>query len=316
MQKLFIDFEPNGKVILNEEQSRHISKSLRMKIGDMLTLSCGNGRDYGCIIDAIDSKSVTLSVCYEQANSCEPTVKVKLYQGVPKGDKLEDIIQQMVGSHNRVINEAEPIADTRLSDGSRVNVVLPPVALNGPVISIRKFPKNPILMKQMITGGSVSQECADFLKILVRAGYNIFISGGTGSGKTTFLNALSEFIPKNERVITIEDSAELQIRGIANLVRMETRKAGPEGTLAITIRELIRTALRMRPDRIIVGEIRGAECLDMLQAMNTGHLVRASYRRCCQSLHMIIRQRTNARKQEESVCSSMQNIYRQVSLPV
>ena len=186
-------------------------------------------------------------------------------------EKLEDIIQQMVGSHNRVINEAEPIADTRLSDGSRVNVVLPPVALNGPVISIRKFPKNPILMKQMITGGSVSQECADFLKILVRAGYNIFISGGTGSGKTTFLNALSEFIPKNERVITIEDSAELQIRGIANLVRMETRKAGPEGTLAITIRELIRTALRMRPDRIIVGEIRGAECLDMLQAMNTGH---------------------------------------------
>ena len=186
-------------------------------------------------------------------------------------EKLEDIIQQMVGSHNRVINEAEPIADTRLSDGSRVNVVLPPVALNGPVISIRKFPKNPILMKQMITGGSVSQECADFLKILVRAGYNIFISGGTGSGKTTFLNALSEFIPKNERVITIEDSAELQIRGIANLVRMETRKAGPEGTLAITIRELIRSSLRMRPDRIIVGEIRGAECLDMLQAMNTGH---------------------------------------------
>lgn len=186
-------------------------------------------------------------------------------------EKLEDIIQQMVGSHNRVINEAEPIADTRLSDGSRVNVVLPPVALNGPVISIRKFPKNPILMKQMITGGSVSQECADFLEILVRAGYNIFISGGTGSGKTTFLNALSEFIPKNERVITIEDSAELQIRSIANLVRMETRKAGPEGTLAITIRELIRTALRMRPDRIIVGEIRGAECLDMLQAMNTGH---------------------------------------------
>ncbi len=186
-------------------------------------------------------------------------------------EKLEDIIQQMVGSHNRVINEAEPIADTRLSDGSRVNVVLPPIALNGPVISIRKFPKNPILMEQMIAGGSLSRECADFLKLLVKAGYNIFISGGTGSGKTTFLNALSEFIPKNERVITIEDSAELQIRGIANLVRMETRRAGPEGTLAITIRDLIRTALRMRPDRIIVGEIRGAECLDMLQAMNTGH---------------------------------------------
>ncbi len=186
-------------------------------------------------------------------------------------EKLEDIIQQMVSSHNRVINEAEPIADTRLPDGSRVNVVLPPVAINGPAVSIRKFPKDPILMEQMIEGQSISRECAEFLEKLVRAGYNIFISGGTGSGKTTFLNALSEFIPKHERVITIEDSAELQIQGIANLVRMETRSAGVEGTLAITIRDLIRTALRMRPDRLIVGEVRGAECLDMLQAMNTGH---------------------------------------------
>ncbi len=186
-------------------------------------------------------------------------------------EKLEDIIQQMVGSHNRVINESEPIADTRLSDGSRVNVVLPPVALEGPVVSIRKFPKHPILMEQMIEGESVSQECADFLKLLVKAGYNIFISGGTGSGKTTFLNALSEFIPKTERVITIEDSAELQIQGIPNLVRMETRSGRADGKLSVTIRDLIRTALRMRPDRIIVGEIRGAECLDMLQAMNTGH---------------------------------------------
>ena len=186
-------------------------------------------------------------------------------------EKLEDIIQQMVSSHNRVINEAEPIADTRLPDGSRVNVVLPPVAINGPAFSIRKFPKDPILMEQMIEGQSISRECAEFLEKLVRAGYNIFISGGTGSGKTTFLNALSEFIPKQERVITIEDSAELQIQGIANLVRMETRNAGVEGTLAITIRDLIRTALRMRPDRLIIGEVRGAECLDMLQAMNTGH---------------------------------------------
>ena len=186
-------------------------------------------------------------------------------------EKLEDIIQQMVSSHNRVINEAEPIADTRLPDGSRVNVVLPPVAINGPAVSIRKFPKDPILMEQMIEGQSISRECAEFLEKLVRAGYNIFISGGTGSVKTTFLNALSEFIPKQERVITIEDSAELQIQGIANLVRMETRNAGVEGTLAITIRDLIRTALRMRPDRLIIGEVRGAECLDMLQAMNTGH---------------------------------------------
>ena len=178
-------------------------------------------------------------------------------------EKLEDIIQQMVGSHNRVVNQAEPIADTRLSDGSRVNVVLPPVALEGPVVSIRKFPKHPILMEQMIAG--------EFLKTLVKAGYNIFISGGTGSGKTTFLNALSEFIPKPERIITIEDSAELQIQGIPNLVRMETRSVHADGRLSISIRDLIRTALRMRPDRIIVGEIRGAECLDMLQAMNTGH---------------------------------------------
>lgn len=186
-------------------------------------------------------------------------------------EKLEDIIQQIVGNHNRMINAAQPIADTRLADGSRVNVVLPPVALEGPVVSIRKFPKHPILMEQMITGNSISRECAEFLEKLVKAGYNIFISGGTGSGKTTFLNALSEFIPKSERVITIEDSAELQIQGVDNLVRLETRTAGAEGNLAITIRDLIRTALRMRPDRIIVGEIRGAECLDMLQAMNTGH---------------------------------------------
>ncbi len=186
-------------------------------------------------------------------------------------EKLEDIIQQMVGNHNRMVNEAKPIADTRLEDGSRVNVVLPPVALDGPVVSIRKFPKHPILMEQMVVQESISRECADFLDMLVKAGYNIFISGGTGSGKTTFLNALSEFIPKTERIITIEDSAELQLQGIANLVRLETRNEGAEGNLAISIRDLIRTALRMRPDRIIVGEIRGAECLDMLQAMNTGH---------------------------------------------
>lgn len=192
-------------------------------------------------------------------------------RGFSSQEKLEDIIQQIVGSHNRVINAAEPIADTRLADGSRVNVVLPPIALEGPVVSIRKFPKNPLLMGEMVERGSISQECASFLELLVKAGYNIFISGGTGSGKTTFLNTLSEFIPKSERVITIEDSAELQIHGVDNLVRLETRNAGAEGTLAITIRDLIRTALRMRPDRVVVGEIRGAECLDMLQAMNTGH---------------------------------------------
>ena len=167
-------------------------------------------------------------------------------------EKLEDIIQQIVGSHNRVINAAEPIADTRLADGSRVNVVLPPIALEGPVVSIRKFPRHPLRMEDLIAKGSISEECAAFLRTLVEAGYNIFISGGTGSGKTTFLNALSAFIPKSERVITIEDSAELQIRGVENLVRLETRNAGAEGTLAITVRDLIRTALRMRPEGRII----------------------------------------------------------------
>lgn len=186
-------------------------------------------------------------------------------------ERLEDIIQQMVGNNNRMINTARPIADARLEDGSRVNIVLYPIALDGPAVTIRKFPKHPLDMAEMMRMGSIGEESVRLLRSLVKAGYNIFISGGTGSGKTTFLNALSGFIPENERVITIEDSAELQLQGISNLVRLETRNAGAEGTLEITIRDLIRTALRMRPTRIIVGEIRGAECLDMLQAMNTGH---------------------------------------------
>lgn len=198
--------------------------------------------------------------------------KIHLWnQHFSSGEKLEDIIQQMVGNNNRMINTAQPIADARLADGSRVNVVLSPVALDGPVVTIRKFPRHPLGMAELLEGGSIGEECVSLLEQLVRAGYNIFISGGTGSGKTTFLNALSGFIPESERVITIEDSAELQLQGIPNLVRLETRNAGIEGNLEITIRELIRTALRMRPDRIIVGEVRGAECLDMLQAMNTGH---------------------------------------------
>ena len=185
--------------------------------------------------------------------------------------KLDDVIQQIVGAVNRVANERVPIADARLDDGSRVNVVLKPTALNGPVVTIRRFPEHPITMKDLIAFGSIDQEAAEFLKEMVRARYNIFISGGTGSGKTTFLNALSEFIPEDERIITIEDNAELQLTHIANLVRMEAREANMEGVGEISIRELIRTALRMRPDRIIVGEVRGNEAIDMLQAMNTGH---------------------------------------------
>ncbi len=185
-------------------------------------------------------------------------------------DKLLDVIQQIVAKANRVVNESSPIVDARLF-GSRVHVVLPPVALNGPILTIRRFGKTPLLIPELLRIGSVSQEICTFLEKLVIAGYNIFISGGTGSGKTTFLNALSSFIPRTERIITIEDSAELQIQGNDNLVRLETRNANVEGCKPVTIRDLIRASLRMRPDRIIVGEVRGAEAIDMLQALNTGH---------------------------------------------
>ncbi len=185
--------------------------------------------------------------------------------------KLEDVVQQIVSKSNRIINEASPIVDARLPDGSRVNIVLPPVALEGPVVTIRKFPDNPITVRKLIEIGSITEEAAGFLEKLVVAGYNIFISGGTGSGKTTFLNVLSNFIPKDERVITIEDSAELQIKSIPNLVKLEARNANVEGRNEVTIRDLIKSSLRMRPDRIIVGEVRDAAAIDMLQAMNSGH---------------------------------------------
>ena len=185
--------------------------------------------------------------------------------------RLEDIIQRIVGLAGREVNQANPICDTRLPDGSRVNVVLPPIALCGPTVTIRKFSKDPMTIEKLIRYGSITQEIADKLELLVKAKYNIFICGGTGSGKTTFLNALSNYIPKDERVITIEDSAELQIEGVENLVRMETRNANASGAGEITIRDLIKSSLRMRPERIVVGEVRGGEALDMLQAMNTGH---------------------------------------------
>lgn len=186
-------------------------------------------------------------------------------------EKLENVILNIVAKVNRTVNEANPIVDARLLDGSRVNVVLPPIALDGPTVTIRKFPENPMTVEQLIAYQSITEEVAEVLERLVKAKYNIFISGGTGSGKTTFLNALSNFIPKDERIITIEDSAELQIQGIPNLVRLETRNANMEGKGEITIRDLIKSSLRMRPERIVVGEVRGAEALDMLQAMNTGH---------------------------------------------
>lgn len=186
-------------------------------------------------------------------------------------EKLENLITQIVSKCNRRVNESSPIVDARLEDGSRVNVVMSPISIDGSVITIRKFPQNPITMDKLIQIGSISEEAAAFLKKLVVAGYNIFISGGTGSGKTTFLNALSGFIPKEERIITIEDSAELQLLEVPNLVRLETRNQNMEGCMEITIRDLIKTSLRMRPDRIIVGEVRGGEAVDLLQCLNTGH---------------------------------------------
>ena len=195
----------------------------------------------------------------------------KLDQKFESERQLEDIIQRIVGLAGREVNQANPIVDTRLPDGSRVNVVLPPIALKGPTVTIRKFSKNPMTIQKLIEYGSITPEIADVLETLVKAKYNIIICGGTGSGKTTFLNAVSNYIPHDERVITIEDSAELQIEGVENLVSLETRNANSSGVGAITIRDLIKSSLRMRPERIIVGEVRGAEALDMLQAMNTGH---------------------------------------------
>lgn len=186
-------------------------------------------------------------------------------------EKLNDVIQNIVANSNKIVNESNPIVDTRLEDGSRVNIVLPPAAVDYSILSIRKFPKEQMTMERLKSFGSIDEEQIEFLKKLVISGYNIFVSGGTGSGKTSFLNALGEFIPKDERVITIEDSAELQLKNVENIVRLEARNANLEGNNEITIRDLLKSSLRMRPDRIIVGECRGAEALEMLQAFNTGH---------------------------------------------
>lgn len=230
-------------------------------------------RGLGIIEELLEDESVTEimvnglhNVFVERKGKIE-----KINGGFMSESRLNDVIQQIVGKANKRVNESSPIVDTRLDDGSRVNVVLPPIAIDGAVVTIRKFPKDSITISDLIQWESITKEAADFLKCLVEAGYNIFVSGGTGSGKTTFLNVLSNFIPENERVITIEDSAELQLRSVENIIRMETRQANSDGSKEVTIRDLIKTSLRMRPDRIIVGEVRGGETLDMLQAMNTGH---------------------------------------------
>ncbi|HEY9062466.1 MAG TPA: CpaF family protein [Pseudobacteroides sp.] len=258
------------EIVLQKETDVYISPMEKREIVQNIFNSI---RRLDVLQPLIDDKSITEIMVNGPDNIfIERSGKVsKLETRFENSEKLENIIRNIVSAVDRTVNEAVPIVDARLHDGSRINVVLSPIALNGPIITIRKFPEKPITARQLIDLGSLTDETAELLERMVKAKYNIFISGGTGSGKTTFLNALSNFIPKDERIITIEDSAELQIKGVENIVRMETRNANTEGKGAITIRDLIKTSLRMRPERIIVGEVRGAEALDMLQAMNTGH---------------------------------------------
>ena len=254
------------------KEAREIPMTLRQR-ADLERIIFNSLRKLDILQELVDDKDVTEimvngpnEIFYEKAG------RIYEFNGhFSSEEKLEDVIQQIVGRHNRVVNQASPIVDTRLSDGSRVNIVLNPISIGGSAVSIRKFPEHPMSMEKLIDIESISPEAAGVLQSLTQAKYNIFISGGTGSGKTTFLNALSQYIPDDERIITIEDSAELQLVGAKNIVRLETRNSNTDGVTPITIRDLIRTALRMRPDRIIVGECRGAEALDMLQAMNTGH---------------------------------------------
>ena len=254
------------------KEAREIPMTLRQR-ADLERIIFNSLRKLDILQELVDDKDVTEimvngpnEIFYEKAG------RIYEFNGhFSSEEKLEDVIQQIVGRHNRVVNQASPIVDTRLSDGSRVNIVLNPISIGGSAVSIRKFPEHPMSMEKLIDIESISPEAAGVLQILTQAKYNIFISGGTGSGKTTILNALSQYIPDDERIITIEDSAELQLVGAKNIVRLETRNSNTDGVTPITIRDLIRTALRMRPDRIIVGECRGAEALDMLQAMNTGH---------------------------------------------
>ena len=257
-------------LILEEARERYVSLSRKEALRTELFNSV---RKLDVLQELIDDDSVTeIMVNGTEGIFLERDGRLYLWEKrITDKEKLEDMVQQIAGRCNRIVNESIPVADARLEDGSRVNLVLPPVALNGPVITIRRFPDNPISMERLVELKAVTEEAVFFLKQLVMAGYNIFISGGTGSGKTTFLNALSDFIPKEERIITIEDNAELQIRGVQNLVRLEARQMNTEGKHQVTIRDLIKASLRMRPDRIIVGEVRGEEALDMIQAMNTGH---------------------------------------------
>ncbi len=262
--------EKIGEIALKEIGDAYCSISQKVSIIQQVYSSI---RGFGLLDGIISDDSITEVMINGPDNIFieQDGTLFKLDKKFESQRRLEDIIQRIVGLAGREVNQATPICDTRLPDGSRVNVVLPPIALCGPTITIRKFSKTPMTIDKLISYKSLTQEIADKLELLVKSKYNIFICGGTGSGKTTFLNALTNYIPRDERVITIEDSAELQIVGIDNLVSLETRNANTSGTGEITIRDLIKSSLRMRPERIVVGEVRGGEALDMLQAMNTGH---------------------------------------------
>ena len=257
-------------MVMEEYQKQHLSLKEKLRISRELFYSL---RGLDVMQEILEDEEVTeIMVNGYDRIFIEKKGQLYRYKGsFSSAEKLNDIIQSIVAKANKRVNEASPIVDTRLPDGSRVNVVLNPIAVKGPAVTIRKFPKKKLTMEDLVRLGSITEEASRYLKRLVEEGYNIFISGGTGSGKTTFLNALTGFIPRNERIITIEDSAELKIDTIENLVSLECRPANTEGENEVTIRDLIRTALRMRPTRIIVGEVRGPEALDMLQAMNTGH---------------------------------------------
>lgn len=256
--------------IIKSSKENYISIDDRYRLSRELFFDI---RKLGILQELIEDDSVTeIMVNGVEHIFIERNGKIQKWdQNFSSKEKLSDVIQQIVAECNRVVNESCPIVDARLENGARVNVILPPVALNGPILTIRRFADTAITMDKLVEWNSISSEMAEFLSKLVKAKYNIFISGGTGSGKTTFLNALTAYIPTDERIITIEDSAELKVQGIPNLVRLETRNANVEGCVPITIRDLIKASLRQRPDRICIGEVRGAECIDLLSAMNTGH---------------------------------------------
>lgn len=258
------------QLILNRMRDSYISLNEKLQLRQELFYSV---RKLDVLQELIEDETVTeIMVNGPDAIFVERGGRLgKWDKSFTSREKLEDVIQQIAGRCNRVINESMPIVDARLENGARVNAVISPVALNGPILTIRRFPDTPITMDRLIALGSLTCECARFLKALVRARYSIVIGGGTGSGKTTFLGALSDYIPEDERIITIEDNAELKIQGVENLVRLEAKMANMEGAVSVSIRDLIKTALRMRPDRIVVGEVRGGEAVDMLQALNTGH---------------------------------------------